>query len=118
MLIGAALALIAVMKNTSSATARPRMAMEFIAAMLSGAARTSRLRLPAPGLDAKNRRIHTMKKFIFALVALAISAVAAVAASAARPNFIYVLCDDLGYGDVKCLNSDGKIATPNVAPLA
>jgi arylsulfatase A-like enzyme len=59
-----------------------------------------------------------MKKFIFALVALAISAVAAVAASAARPNFIYVLCDDLGYGDVKCLNSDGKIATPNLDTLA
>src|ERR1043165_718651 len=90
MLIGAASALIAAVENTNSATARLRMAAEFMTAMLSRAVHTSRLRLPAPGLDAKNRRVHTMKKFIFALVALAISGVAAVAASAARPNFIYV----------------------------
>lgn len=34
------------------------------------------------------------------------------------PNIIYILCDDLGYGDVKCLNPEGKIATPNVDKLA
>jgi len=34
------------------------------------------------------------------------------------PNIIYILCDDLGYGDIKCLNPDGKIATPNVDKLA
>ena len=35
-----------------------------------------------------------------------------------KPNIIYVLCDDLGYGDVKCLNPQGKIATPNMDALA
>jgi arylsulfatase A-like enzyme len=39
-------------------------------------------------------------------------------ARAANPNIIYILCDDLGYGDVKCLNENGKIATPNMDRLA
>ena len=34
------------------------------------------------------------------------------------PNILYVLCDDLGYGDLKCLNPDGKIATPNFDRVA
>ena len=40
------------------------------------------------------------------------------APSSAGPNILYVLCDDLGYGDVHCLNPDrGKIATPNMDRL-
>jgi arylsulfatase A len=39
--------------------------------------------------------------------------------SAAPPNIVYILCDDLGYGDVAALNpSRGKIATPNIDRLA
>ncbi|MBM3891346.1 MAG: arylsulfatase, partial [Verrucomicrobia bacterium] len=41
-----------------------------------------------------------------------------VRAAAVKPNIIYILCDDLGYGDLKCLNPDGKIPTPHADRLA
>lgn len=35
-----------------------------------------------------------------------------------HPNIVYFLTDDLGYGDVSCLNSEGKIPTPHFDQLA
>jgi arylsulfatase A len=36
-----------------------------------------------------------------------------------RPNIVYILCDDLGYGDVQAFNPKrGKIATPSIDRLA
>lgn len=40
-----------------------------------------------------------------------------VSAGNTNPNIIYILCDDLGYGDVRCLNPQGRIPTPGMDRL-
>ena len=35
-----------------------------------------------------------------------------------QPNLVYILADDMGYGDVSCLNADSKIRTENLDRLA
>ncbi|WP_339730468.1 arylsulfatase [uncultured Gimesia sp.] len=35
-----------------------------------------------------------------------------------RPNIVYILADDLGYGDVSCYNAESKIQTPHIDRLA
>ncbi|MEM6471495.1 MAG: sulfatase-like hydrolase/transferase, partial [Planctomycetota bacterium] len=35
-----------------------------------------------------------------------------------RPNVILVMCDDLGYGDLKCFNKQSPIQTPHLNEMA
>jgi arylsulfatase A len=35
-----------------------------------------------------------------------------------RPNIIWIMADDLGYGDLSCLNESSKIQTPNLDRMA
>lgn len=35
-----------------------------------------------------------------------------------HPNIIYILADDMGYGDISCLNEESKIVTPHLDKMA
>ena len=35
-----------------------------------------------------------------------------------QPNIVFILADDMGYGDLGCYNPDSKIPTPNMDKLA
>lgn len=61
------------------------------------------------------RRLVLPAALLFLLVLPGLSA---RADTPAPPNIVYILADDLGYGDLGCYNSDSKIPTPNLDQLA
>jgi arylsulfatase A len=50
--------------------------------------------------------------------ALAAGGIYATGANPKKPNIIYVLADDLGWGDLRCYNPESAIATPHADRLA
>lgn len=56
-----------------------------------------------------------------ALACVALLPLASVHAQPAReraPNIVYIIADDLGYGDVGCYNPESKLPTPRIDQLA
>jgi arylsulfatase A-like enzyme len=54
-----------------------------------------------------------MKYFLIFLLGLSVSV-----SAADKPNIIYILADDLGFGDIQCQNPASKIPTPNIDRMA
>ena len=69
--------------------------------------------------DADVSPMKTTSLLKFGFVALLVLFAGSARASDTKPpNIVYILADDLGYGDVRCLNPQGKIATPHLDRLA
>ena len=67
----------------------------------------------------KNHRILRLLTTLPALFVAAVSAHAAETLPTTKPNIVFILVDDLGYGDVHCLNPNRcKLATPCLDKLA
>ncbi len=62
----------------------------------------------------------TMKKslLLFCFLLWPITAVGEQPAQEGLPNIVFILADDMGYGDVSCNNPDSRIQTPNLDRLA
>jgi arylsulfatase A len=62
--------------------------------------------------------MRTLQRTALSWLAIGLGAFASLnAGGAARPNIVYILADDLGYGDVQYLNPQGKIPTPHLDRL-
>ncbi|MCC6587321.1 MAG: arylsulfatase [Bryobacterales bacterium] len=60
--------------------------------------------------------MSTRRQFLSALSAAAVGPHAKAAPP--LPNIVYILADDLGWGDLRCYNADSQISTPNADRLA
>lgn len=66
----------------------------------------------------KGHIVKTALRFICALIGIScISITSGQPGEALRPNIIFILCDDLGIGDLGCYGQE-KLKTPNIDSLA
>jgi arylsulfatase A len=54
----------------------------------------------------------------FLAAAMLVAITGSVVAADRRPNIVFILADDLGYGDVTCYNGESKVPTPHIDRLA
>jgi arylsulfatase A len=58
-----------------------------------------------------------VRSFLLLAVVMLLAALG-TQASAAPPNIVLIMADDMGYGDPRCYNAGSKIPTPNIDRLA
>ncbi len=80
-----------------------------MADFLNAAQRPDKMRV------VSNRMQMIWAVFIVALLALLCGS---ARAGSTNPNILFILADDLGYGDVSCYNAQSKAPTPNIDRLA
>ena len=67
----------------------------------------------------KKQKITIITKiFLLGLLSLALFSGCNDQTAEKNPNIIFIMADDLGYGDVSCFNEDSKIITPYIDELA
>ena len=64
-----------------------------------------------------NRR-GFLKTLALATAALTVPRIARGKDAVTKPNIVFIMADDMGYGDVGCYNPDSKIPTPHIDALA
>ncbi len=62
--------------------------------------------------------MKTLLTLLTALLLAPLGTLHAAGAPIQKPNVIFILADDLGYGDVRCYNAEAKVPTPHLDRLA
>lgn len=66
----------------------------------------------------KTNLLHRKSVYAAILLWAALTEFVAAEDQIRKPNIVFILADDLGYGDVGCYNLESKVATPNIDQLA
>ena len=66
----------------------------------------------------QNKGIYNTKGIFFSFCGAVLLTASSTAKENKKPNIIFILADDLGYGDVSSFNGNSKLQTTNIDRLA